>query len=167
MKIIVGLGNPGIKYENTRHNVGYMVIDKLKTQMSNVKTIIAVKTNVFMNESGGTVKNLIKDYRLNTKDIYIIHDDLDISLGQFKIQFAKGPKVHNGVASVEEALGTEEFWRVRVGIENRDMPKIPRGEEYVLQKFTEEEKMRIDETIMDVVQAVIQHVRHSPSSQPQ
>ncbi|MEK7182841.1 MAG: aminoacyl-tRNA hydrolase, partial [Patescibacteria group bacterium] len=120
MKLIVGLGNPGKQYENTRHNVGYMVIDKIKNQKLKIKNMMLVKTNVFMNNSGEAIKKLTTDYRLQTTDLYVVHDDLDIPLGQFKIQYGRGPKDHKGIQSIEETLGTNEFWRVRVGVDNRD-----------------------------------------------
>lgn len=160
MKLIVGLGNPGPKYENTRHNVGYKVVSALQNQEL-PRDVVVKKTNVYMNESGRAVKTLSAKFKVQSEKLYVVHDDLDILLGQFKIQLASGPKVHNGVNSVEEALGIDEFWRVRVGVENR-LPSIERrvqGREYVLQDFTPEEKAVIDQVVMDVVQAVIQHVQ--------
>lgn len=155
MKLIVGLGNPGKKYENTRHNVGYRVVDKLgESGKGKEKSWITTKTQTYMNESGQAVKRLITNHHSLLTDLYIVHDDLDISLGQFKIQFGKGPKDHNGIASIEDTLGTNEFWRVRVGIENRGKGEGRRvkGEEYVLEEFTEEEKGVIDGVIGEIVQ---------------
>jgi peptidyl-tRNA hydrolase, PTH1 family len=146
MKIVVGLGNPGRDYENTRHNVGYMVVNSLKEiKLSN--DVLVKKTNVFMNNSGQFVEKLTKLCPLSSNSLYIIHDDLDIPLGSYKIQFGVGPKVHNGVNSVEEALGTKDFWRVRIGIENRAQRSELSGEEYVLQDFTKEEKIILDGVI--------------------
>ena len=92
-----------------------------------------------MNESGKAVKLLCQKHKVSPKDILVIHDDLDIPLGAFKLQFGKGPKLHNGVASVENYLGTKDFWRLRVGVENRGQQVRSRGEEYVLSRFTKEE----------------------------
>jgi len=139
MKIILGLGNPGEKYKNNRHNVGYMVIDEIKTQKSKVKNIVAVKTNTFMNQSGEFVRKFVEQYGVSLPNLWVIHDDLDIPLGSYKIQKGKGPKLHNGINSIEEKLGTDEFWRVRVGVDNRDTNDRILGEDYVLQDFSDEE----------------------------
>ncbi len=180
MKLIIGLGNPGEKYRNNRHNVGYMVADKLsKTQkLKNSKQVNnqlrckIFKSDKFMNESGNFVKKLTSAYAkgassaysLVPNDLYIVHDDLDIPLGSYKIQFGKGPKVHRGLQSIEEALDTADFWRVRVGVENRKVPqvsgvpRVPRGEKYVLQDFTKEEKVILDKVIGKVCKE-ISHLR--------
>lgn len=155
MRLIIGLGNPGKQYENTRHNVGYRVVDALQFK-SKFKEMTFKKTNVFMNESGKAVKKLITNYQLPTTDLYIVHDDLDIPLGKFKIQYGKGPKDHKGVHSVENELRTNEFWRIRVGIENREVskvpnvPKVPKGEEYTLQDFLPEESKIIEKVIEEI-----------------
>lgn len=156
MKLILGLGNPGKQYENNRHNVGYRVIDELKAKSSKLKGVIHVKTNVFMNESGRAVKVLISQYpNIPVSNLYVVHDDLDIPLGQFKIQKGRGPKVHNGIKSVDEALGTRDYWRVRVGVDNRDPENRTPGEEYVLQDFTEEEMKTLNGVISQTIKALI------------
>ncbi len=151
MKLIIGLGNPGEKYAQNRHNVGYVVIDKLQILNSKPKNIIFAKTNVFMNESGKIVKKLLDKYKLNTDNLWIIHDDLDIRLGEYKIQKGKGPKVHKGLQSIEEELGTDDFWRVRVGVDNRDPENRIPGEEYVLQDFTTQETLKLEEVVKSLV----------------
>lgn len=146
MKLIVGLGNPGRRYENTRHNSGAIVVDKLqKIKLPN--GVLVKRPDVFMNESGIFVKKLVEQYKVSPSDLYIIHDDLDIPLGSHKIQFGTGPKVHNGVNSIEETLETKDFWRVRVGVDNRKSDDRTLGEEYVLQDFTSEERKILDKTI--------------------
>jgi len=127
MKLVVGLGNPGEKYKNTRHNVGFLMVDKLfgevewgvskstKTLRSWVEfkgeKVELVKPQRFMNKSGVAVKIIKKKHpKLKNEDIYVIHDDLDIKLGEYKIDKGKGPKVHNGLASIYEQIGTKEFW---------------------------------------------------------
>lgn len=163
MKMIIGLGNPGEKYKNTRHNVGFVVVDRLRTmaygdanwemepkfeavvcRLKKVGVLLA-KPTTFMNGSGRSVKKLMQFYKVSPSDLYVVNDDLDILLGSFKIQKGKGPRQHNGVESVNEALGTRQYWHVRVGIENRPA-SVPlggtsarRGKEYVLGDFTEEE----------------------------
>lgn len=101
------------------------------------------------------MKKLVAQYSLNTSDLWIIHDDLDIPLGAFKIQKGKGPKVHNGILSIEEKLGTDDFWRVRIGIDNRSsQDKIP-GERYVLEDFTPEERKILEGTIEEICKKLV------------
>ncbi len=168
MKLIVGLGNPEPKYFNNRHNAGFMVIDALNTvfkQKYKRKPTIAsqkflqsivwdfspfavlAKPMKFMNDSGVAVKKLVEVYGIKTSDLYIVHDDLDISLGEFKIQVGKGPKVHNGITSVEDELGEKDFGRIRIGIENRDPKNRTKGDEYVLSNFADEERRVLNWTI--------------------
>lgn len=171
MKLIIGIGNPGEKYKNNRHNVGHMVIDAIEKLPKDLPAgrqgVVAKKTNIFMNDSGREVKKLTTNYKLQTKDLYIVHDDLDIPLGKYKIQFGRGPKVHNGVNDVERELGTSEFWRIRVGVENRpsrvskesNVPRVSRvgeisGEKYMLQDFTEEERKVLTEVFRQIVEEV-------------
>lgn len=137
MKLIVGLGNPSKNYSNNRHNVGYMVVDvlakewkldwtpdrKLETLKALKETegteILLAKPATFMNQSGKAVKKLITHYSLPTPDLWVIYDDLDIALGDYKIQKGKGPKDHKGVLSIDKEIGSKDFWHVRVGVENR------------------------------------------------
>jgi len=163
MKLIVGLGNPGDKYNNNRHNVGYIIADKLKAQSSKLKDIVVLKTNTYMNNSGEIVKKLVAHYKIKMPNLWVIHDDLDLQLGSYKIQKGKGPKLHNGVNSIERELGNGNFWRVRIGIENR-MPnakwpmlngKKISGERYVLQDFTKEELEILERTIDNVVEELL------------
>jgi len=174
MKLIIGLGNPGKKYEQTRHNVGWMVVEKLKSEICEVEAgdekIVLAKPITYMNQSGEAVKRLLQFNNLTieqcSNDLYVIHDDLDIPLGSFKIQFGKGPKGHKGVESVERALGTKKFWRVRIGIENRQIKQLEQfqqlehftGEEYVLGKFTKEEMKVLEKTIPEVVERLMEKV---------
>jgi len=147
MKLFVGIGNPGEKYQNTRHNAGFLVVDALQ-KIKLPSGAIVRKSDVFMNDSGSFVKKLISKYpSIPVSSIYVVHDDLDIPLGSYKIQLGTGPKDHNGVNSVETELGTKDFWRVRIGIENRESDDRTQGEEYVLQKFTNEERVILDRTI--------------------
>lgn len=165
MKLIVGLGNPGEKYANTRHNVGFLFVDRLqsavyrndiwesqkkhKSVVCNLKSVdcILVKPQTFMNESGVSVLSLTTFYKIPTANLYVVHDDLDIKLGEYKIQFGVGPKVHGGVSSIENTLGTINFWRVRVGVDNRDPQNRTPGERYVLERFTTDEMTVVNKTI--------------------
>lgn len=158
MKLIVGLGNPGGKYKNNRHNVGHMVVGELARQIKNSKFKV-VKLQTYMNESGPAIKKLTTHYSLPTTSLYVVHDDLDIRLGEYKIQKGKGPKLHRGVESVERALVTKDFWRVRVGVDNRKVVQVEQvgkveripGEEYVLQDFTPEERVIVEKVTKEVV----------------
>ncbi len=149
MNLIIGLGNPGEKYAHNRHNVGYLVVEVLLTKR--LPGVVAQKTNVFMNASGKAVKKLMESYKMQTNNLYIIHDDLDIKLGGYKIQFAKGPKDHKGLLSIYDSLGTNDFWHVRIGVDNRQDQKIT-GEEYVLEDFKKDEEKIIVSVIKKLVE---------------
>ncbi len=153
MKVIVGLGNPGIKYVNNRHNVGHIVIDALQSLKTKDKTI---KSDKYMNDSGLFVRKLKDKYpKMQMSDLYIIHDDLDIPLGSFKIQFGKGPKVHNGLNDIYEKIGTSDFWHVRVGVDNRDPENRASGYDYVLEDFTEDEKLILNGVIKQICNQLV------------
>jgi len=171
MKLIVGLGNPGNKHKNNRHNSGFMVIDELarllldeewssvkKFQSSIIKhegLFMLIKPQTFMNQSGKAVKKLIDQYKIESSDLWVIHDDLDIALGDYKIQKGKGPKLHKGIRSIEEKLGKTDFWRVRIGVENRSEENKISGETYVLQDFTEKEIEVIISNIVKISREII------------
>lgn len=139
MKHIVGLGNPGTKYLKNRHNVGHMLVDYLEKSGPH-NGIKLSRTDCYMNQSGGFVKKLVGAAdNVGRASLYIAHDDLDIPLGKFKIDFASGPKVHNGINSIADALGTQDFWRIRIGVDARTPDNRVDGETYVLQDFTHEE----------------------------
>lgn len=152
MKLIIGLGNPGGKYKNNRHNVGYMVVDKLKNlRTKKLKNLKIFKSRNFMNDSGSFVKKLLSKYHsIPVSDIYIVHDDLDLPLGTWKMQFAKGPKDNGGINSIEQVLDTNAFWRIRVGIDNRNPEARTSGEKYVLEDFTLDEKIILDKVVNEI-----------------
>jgi PTH1 family peptidyl-tRNA hydrolase len=158
MKLVIGLGNPGGDYINTRHNTGFLVVDELQ-KVKLPKDIVLRKSDVFMNESGVFVSELCAKYSVLSTNLYIVHDDLDIALGEYKIQFGRGPKDHNGVGSVDEALGTDQYWHVRVGVDNRPLDNRPMGIEYVLQNFSDEEKVILDAVIKKVCHELISNGR--------
>lgn len=163
MKLIVGLGNPGEKYVNTRHNVGFQVIgmltkdlkiphptkklDSLVFEFRRGDAIIAAP-QTFMNNSGSVVSKLMNKYKVSLDELWIVHDDLDIPIGKYKIQKGVGPKVHGGLTSIENAVG-KNFNRVRVGVDNR-VEDIP-GEKYVLEKFTGDELIVVNRIINEIV----------------
>lgn len=175
MKLIVGLGNPSEEYESTRHNVGFYFVDLLahhfnkgdavSSQWENKINfealvcregdILFAKPQTYMNESGEAVLELVRFFKVRFDDLFIIHDDLDIPLGIYKLQQGKGPRVHNGINSIEEKLGKSNFWRIRVGIENRKSGNQSvriSGREYVLQKFNGVEKKMLDRVYRDVLE---------------
>lgn len=147
MKLIIGLGNPGEEHKNNRHNIGYMFVDEAKNLKTRNSNAVFLKTDSYMNSSGESVKKILKSHKAKMGDLYIAHDELDIPLGSYKIQFGVGPKVHNGVNNIEDELGTSEFWRIRIGVDNRDKENRTRGEEYVLQDFSQEEMSVVGEVI--------------------
>lgn len=148
MILVVGLGNPGLEYVNTRHNVGYLTINEL--QKSKIPSNVVVrKSDSFMNNSGEYVAKLLGQYNLSPENLYIIHDDLDIPLGTFKIQFGRGPKDHNGLKSIDDAIHTDEYWHVRIGVDNRPIDNRVMGEEYVLQNFPDDERKILDDVIKE------------------
>lgn len=143
MKLIVGLGNPGKEYQNTRHNIGHFIIDHLK-KLTPADTILG-KNDGYMNEAGYSVQKLVHFYKADLDNFYLIHDDLDLPIGEYRLQFDRGPAGHHGVESVIQHLGSQAFWRLRVGIGHpQDMVPV---ENYVLQPFTTEEKVIIGQTV--------------------
>lgn len=170
MLLLVGLGNPGIKYANNRHNVGHMFVDYiLESQKSKIKSqsfdkaqddpernrmgqnynskVKIMKTDCFMNISGIFVKKLSKIYHLGSRDLIVVHDDLDIPLGKFHIQLAVGPQLHNGLESIEQHLKTKDFYRIRIGIDDRSAKNKVSGETYTLQNFLFQEKKLLETEI--------------------
>jgi len=151
MILIFGLGNPGKKYINTRHNIGSRIIDELKSL--NSEDVILVKPRTFMNESGKAVRNLLKTYHLKPDNLIIIHDDLDLPLGKMRIVKNRGSAGHKGVQSIIAELKTKDFVRFRIGIcPKNSKPKNP--ENFVLQKFNKEEEKIIKKVIKKTTEAV-------------
>ena len=126
---------------------------KFEALILKAKDYLLVKPQMFMNRSGEVVAKIANFYKVMIDDLTVIHDDLDIRLGEYKIQKGVGPKVHNGLISVEEQLGTANFWRVRIGVDNRIQNSEFRiqGEDYVLADFLPEEKTIIDGVIEKAV----------------
>lgn len=134
IKLFVGLGNPGLEYQNTRHNAGFLWIDKLATQfqtslrlekdyygfVSRVNTefgpIWLLEPQTYMNRSGLSVSALARFYKIQPEQILIVHDELDLLPGQAKLKFAGSPAGHNGLKDIDAKLGTREYWRLRLGI---------------------------------------------------
>ena len=92
---------------------------------------------------------------MKIENLVVVHDDLDIPLESFKIQFGRGPKDHNGILDIEEKLGTKDFWRVRIGIDNRPLDNKPMGEIYTLENFTDEENIILEKVIKEVCKKLV------------
>jgi PTH1 family peptidyl-tRNA hydrolase len=181
MKLIIGLGNPGKKYEKTRHNAGFFVINKIldkklktnktkwkenkkakalyyKTEINGIEAEF-LKPTTFMNNSGVAVAFAVKKYpKLKPEDIIVAHDDKDIPLGEMRIQTNRGPAGHNGVKSIIEHLGTQNFTRARIGVAPIDGNNIGDTADFVLKKFTKEEQNLLNKTIAKVADEIIKMI---------
>ena len=172
-RLIVGLGNPGEAYRLTRHNIGFMVVDRLanrhrifvnKRRLDAVyglgkldgRSVILVKPMTFMNMSGAAVQNLAHFFKLDTQDLLVIHDDIDLVFGKIKIKQKGGDGGHNGLKSLIEAFGSGMFARVRIGIGRPDAKQEVKG--YVLSKFDSRQEAVLDEVItiaQDAVETIV------------
>jgi len=175
--LVVGLGNPGDEYAHTRHNVGYMVADLLSgnavwqqssgTQalytrmMLGTLTIELLKPEMFMNRSGAVVLYAVQKHAIPYERVIVVHDDIDLPFGSMKVAFGRGAGGHKGVVSIEQALGTKDFVRVRVGIVPTTLTgklKKPRGkqkvDEHVLGGFTKKEQRSLGGVLARAADAV-------------
>ena len=160
MKLLVGLGNPGEKYKLTRHNVGFMVLDRLinnlsikdwdkkfdscfKKIISNEKHIIILKPLTFMNLSGSAVQKAQNFYNIDINNVIIIHDDIDLELGRIKLKNGGGDSGHNGLKSITKIIGSE-FIRIRIGVGRPEKIDVSA---YVLNNFLEKELFLLKEII--------------------
>ena len=178
MKLIFGLGNPRKTYQNTRHNLGQKIIKDFVAKKYNQnlnpkknldaeifetrtglpagrqgsqKIIFAISTG-YMNNSGIPVQKISQFYKIDSSDIYIVHDDLDLEVGDYRIQFDRSAAGHNGIKSIIENLNTQTFYRIRVGIA-KPKNNIP-IEDYVLQSFTSEELSVLDSTTTKIFEEI-------------
>ena len=170
MKLIVGLGNPGIEYQFTPHNIGFLAVDRIaeqcgvtidnrhcKAQTGRAKIgsedILLAKPETFMNLSGMSVRELVEKYEVTpASDLIVVYDELDLPFGTLKIRPRGGTAGHNGMESILGALGTDEFMRVRLGIAP-DHP-VRDGARYVLAQFKKSQYELIDEMLGRTVEAV-------------
>lgn len=168
MKAFVGLGNPGEKYQDNRHNVGFMAVDylvqqaapfsvweskpRLRSQIVKTDNVLYAKPQTFMNFSGDAVKKISDFYKIDLGSLYVFYDDLDIRLGEYKIQKGKSPHEHNGILSIRKKLGTLDFWHVRIGIDNRNLSNRSSGQEYVLQDFLDAELVKLEDIFFNIYQ---------------
>ena len=162
MYLIVGLGNPGNRYQATRHNIGFMVLEKLAAKLEldlsqksfnalwgkgkiGSENVILAMPQTFMNLSGNSVRQLHAFFKTDLSNLVVIHDDLDLSFGSVRLKTGGGNAGHKGLASIEENLGSSEFMRIRLGIgKPSDKSRI---EGYVLESFGKEELSVLPEII--------------------
>lgn len=171
MYLIVGLGNPEEKYSNTRHNMGFDVINELSKECDikvskskfdafygmgeiNGKKVILAKPQTYMNLSGESIIKFKKFYKLSNKNIIVIYDDMDLNIGDIRLKAKGGPGTHNGMKSVVDNLNTEEFIRVRVGI---GTPKYKDDIiNYVLEQVPKREREILDGSIIKAKDSIIE-----------
>ena len=165
MKLIIGLGNPGKEYAKTRHNAGFIVVDALAKQLgadfkfqkkfnaeiAQIKLenedVVLLKPQTFMNLSGSPVRAVMDFYKIKPENIVVIHDDKDIMFGDVKYQTDRSAAGHNGIKSLIEHLGTQDFARIRVGVAWEDKEKMGDTAEFVLRNFTKTELESLEKII--------------------
>lgn len=168
--IVAGLGNPGKEYSKTRHNMGFIVVEELarrhhlsfnssrfnadisKGTIEGQQTIL-VKPQSYMNRSGFPVQQISSYFKIETENIIIIHDDLDLSFGRIMIVKDRGHGGHNGIRSIIESLGTKNFTRIRVGVGRPTKESLNEVAGYVLGRFAEDEQKQIDTIIKTAADA--------------
>lgn len=168
MKMIVGLGNPGSKYEKTKHNIGFMVIDQLceKYQVTLNKhdfegiygsfnyqgeKIFLVKPLTYMNDSGRSVRPLMKYYQVQPDELLVIQDDMDIPMGKLRLRQKGSAGGHNGIKSIIAAVGTQNFKRLKIGIQH---PSDQSVVNWVLSAFSKEDQITIDQSVEQATNAI-------------
>lgn len=171
MILVVGLGNPGAKYENTRHNVGFMAVDLLLKKLTSVdksvweenkkfnclmakidKDLTLIKPLSFMNASGEPVGRLMRFFKVSNFGLYVVHDDIDLPLEKIKITTGHGSAGHKGVDSIIENIGSNNFVRIRVGI---GQDKKIEGEKFVLSDFDEDDQPELKKSVKKAVDAIL------------
>ena len=174
MKLIVGLGNPGREYEGTRHNCGFMVIDKLAEKLNvsvdqnkfkglyvkfkyHGEDVILLKPQTYMNLSGESVSTLMQFFKIEIEDLLVIYDDLDMPVGKLRLRKTGSAGGHNGIKNIIAHLNSQDFKRIRVGIDRHKYLKVV---DYVLSRFTKEETDAINQGIENAVNAIIDYLDH-------
>ena len=170
LRMVVGLGNPGETYAKTRHNTGFMVVDKLSDAFSialdkqkfdarfgigfiNGVKIVLAKPMAYMNRSGPQVQNVAGYFRILCEDMLVVHDDIDLAFGRLKIKEKGGDGGHKGVRSIMDAFGGGDFTRLRIGVGRPEADE--NAADYVLGKFTLEEKKVLSQIITAARDAVV------------
>lgn len=172
MLLICGLGNKGATYRNTRHNVGYLVVDRFSERsgipfsrktagciVGEANGIVLAKPDTFMNLSGTPVSSLMRKKNISPENLIVVHDDLDMEFGRLRIKWDGGDGGHKGVRSISENLGTSLFHRIKIGI-GRD-PVLP-PEEYVLCRFKTEERRSMNDILDRAADALDAFLKDGP-----
>ena len=168
MLLLVGLGNPNPNNTNNRHNVGFLVIDAINAKFKlskqkpkfkgllttgkiNEQKVYAIKPLTFMNNSGICIREIIEYFKINVKDVFVFHDDMDIDTGKIKVKFGGGNAGHNGIESIDKNIG-KDYSRIRIGI---GRPKNDStGVEHVLDNFANEEKKSVEEVNNNIIKSL-------------
>ena len=168
MLLLVGLGNPNPNNVNNRHNIGFSIIDAINTKFKlskqkpkfkgllttgiiNEQKVFAIKPLTFMNSSGICIKELIDYYRIDVKDIFVFHDDMDIDLGKVRAKFGGSSAGHNGIESIDKNIG-KKYSRIRIGIGRPKNNSV--GTDHVLDNFSTDEKQSVDEVTNNIIQSM-------------
>ncbi len=168
MLLFVGLGNPNPNNTNNRHNVGFLVIDAINTKfklskqkpkfkgllttgMINDQKVYAIKPLTFMNSSGVCIKELLEYFKIEAKDVFVFHDDMDIDIGKVKVKFGGGDAGHNGIESIDKNIG-KQYSRIRIGI-GRPINNST-GAEHVLDNFSSDEKQCVKEVTENIIKSL-------------
>ena len=168
MKLVVGLGNPGNNYNFTRHNSGFLALDfyfKLKKIAWNEKPkfgavwgktdeILFIKPQEYYNETGRVVREYMRYYKIPASNILVICDNFDLEFGKIRARSTGAAGGNNGLKSIDAALGTSEYARIRIGTENNDLRQKMGDVDFVLSKFTPDEKMKLPEVLFSVSQKI-------------
>jgi len=159
IKLIIGLGNPDKKYQNTYHNVGHIFVNFLLKSDARPAVCLIMPSTAYMNQSGSFVAQALKKCTAKAEELLIIHDDSDLALGRYKLQFGRGAAGHHGVENIIQTLKTKNFWRLRIGIRPVTESYSPQGQsirkkagEFVLKKITTKDKKvlnQVFETILN------------------
>lgn len=168
--LIIGLGNPGREFRETRHNIGFMSLDRLSAKLGtrfsrfqskavvaiawvDEKKVILAKPQTYMNLSGQSVRSLLRFHKVPVENLIVVHDDIDLPIGTIRIRPDGGSAGQKGIASIIEHLGTDKFIRIRVGIGRP--PGQLQAADYVLEKFTDAEAEYVSQTLDRVVEAAL------------
>lgn len=175
MKVVAGLGNPGKKYAHTRHNIGWLALDYVlrglgaSGEQEKFKAIIKeflppagekvlfVYPQTSMNNSGAAVLDILNFYKLTPKDLLVVQDEVDLPLGTVRVSQNSSSAGHNGVQSIIDALVTNEFKRVRIGVETRADKAVPPTHDFVLQEFPPEELAQIP--FEEIQEKILEHIK--------
>ncbi|OGD31352.1 aminoacyl-tRNA hydrolase [Candidatus Azambacteria bacterium RIFCSPHIGHO2_02_FULL_52_12] len=181
MYLVIGLGNPGDEYKNTKHNIGREIVEKwakkndlgdfafdkkhnalvAQGKIDKEKTVAALP-ETFMNKSGLAVFALASYYKVKPVQIFVVHDDIDLPVGRIKLSFAKNSAGHKGVEHVTKYLKTTAYWRVRIGIGSAAKKKTKQAMDVVLKKFSAKEELDIKKAVKKALEALTSAVAESP-----